>query len=481
MLDDKAEKRRLAGIKRARERADNNQQIKWLREHLNLTDWGYLYLDVDGNKAMRRANTNDVIKSACSGAQTRLNAMCYSHIAEHLAGIRNAFYASRRYYKRTKISSARWGEYIFALVDIDVLKALLKGTKAGGIAFAEYLKATFFADMHIETSTNGNGTHGYIRIHVGNLSNEAVNQKLQELQVYLSAVARSINADIEMVEIKGRCSVATWENRKMIGYKAGQLAKLPRSITALPRTAFTIDQLDAIMSRPLPAGIPNCTGQLDKPENFKISAVSTVKKSKGSAGGAYLSGDVLEGCAAGGRFYAFACTLLANQSMKIGGRRLVTVDDVAIFAMLLEFFSGKMMNDDGSMPFDRFVKWWTMLETEGSVPRPMNRERITAIRNLFSDKGLIEWESREFEPPMMIHGAVVQKGKAMKWAGNVVFLNSVKVQEKKKTSLVHTDCSVIRPQMTLDFVAFGEKLQEITDKQIAEYEKQQQILESMLC
>ena len=45
------------------------------------------------------------------------------------------------------------------MLDIDCHKS---GSPEGARQFAEYLKKKFFPNLYYETSTNGNGIHGYI-------------------------------------------------------------------------------------------------------------------------------------------------------------------------------------------------------------------------------------------------------------------------------------------------------------------------------
>jgi len=70
------------------------------------------------------------------------------------------------------------------LVNIDI-DCHGSGSLAGAIAFAEHLKATLFPNLYYETSTNGNGVHGYIIVIKGDLGDEGLNSSLSMLDSWL--------------------------------------------------------------------------------------------------------------------------------------------------------------------------------------------------------------------------------------------------------------------------------------------------------
>ena len=70
-------------------------------------------------------------------------------------------------------------------------------------------------------------------------------------------------------------------------------------------------------------------------------------------------------------------------------------------------------NADGSMPYKRLAAWWKALHVSGHFSRPCHSTKITCLRNLFSDAGLIDWppEGNYYRYSQM-EGEKVQ---AMRW------------------------------------------------------------------
>src|SRR5690606_7865079 len=104
------------------------------------------------------------------------------------------------------------------------------GSLAGAIAFAEHLRDTRFPNLYFETSTNGNGVHGYIVVVKGDLGDEGLNAVLGLLDRWLKSELSRGSWDVENVEVKGQAPVFGWGWNKfeLLTYKSGQLAKLPR-------------------------------------------------------------------------------------------------------------------------------------------------------------------------------------------------------------------------------------------------------------
>ena len=83
--------------------------------------------------------------------------------------------------------------------------------------------------------------------------------------------------------------------------------------------------------------------------------------------------------------------LLGGQKLVATGRKVVTEEDLAIFLMLLRFFTSNM-NADGSLPTARWIEMWTALHEAGDIGRPWCHHRYAAMRNYLSSKGLLSWE-----------------------------------------------------------------------------------------
>ncbi len=116
----------------------------------------------------------------------------------------------------------------------------------------------------------------------------------------------------------------------------------------------------------------------------------------------------------------------------------MTAVDLGIWLMELRFFSHNM-NQDGSLPTERFrTLWEAMLET-GDIERAWDYKRHAAMRNYLSSLGLLEWEDERYSP-----GCGGQKGQAAKWRASkelLAMLDELEMVEEKKeedTSLTGT-------------------------------------------
>jgi len=473
------EKAKKRAEERKATRVKVTEELRWLRSHFDLSGWGYKYQTPEGEK-IRRANTNETIVSACNKSQGVFTSkLTFQKIQNHFLKSETVYYASRSYAKK------KWGDHIIFLADIDCQKSQKKGSKQGGISFARHLKKNVpcLGEMGIEPSTGGTGTHGYVRLYVGDATNETVNGFLQRLEAALMKYAARIGADIEAIEIKGRCSESTWKKGKMIDHKSGQLAKLPRSLSVVPKKAITLHDISAFCKE---------MEALEELPVLKIAAGTekVVKKSR-SAGTQYLDEGTLAGCKEGGRFHRAAAQIMGNSALKIDCRKSVTVEDTAIFLMLGEFFTTKSMIEDGSMPWARFQKFWQCLYEAGDVERPFQPNRYKAIQNLLSDKGMIDWEDCSYIPPVRIDGEKVAVGQSMKWKMSEECLSIVAestvptLKEEQKVSLVTTnqepavEAVKVRPEMRLNLDFFREAKEKHHLKQLQEWEKQQEVLRSL--
>ena len=58
--------------------------------------------------------------------------------------------------------------------------------------------------------------------------------------------------------------------------------------------------------------------------------------------------------------------MLGEKKLVAKGRKVVTEEDLAVFLMLLRFFTNNM-NADGSLPVARWREMWTALHGAGDV------------------------------------------------------------------------------------------------------------------
>ena len=64
------------------------------------------------------------------------------------------------------------------------------GTLEGATQFAEYLKRNYFPDLYIETSTHGNGAHGFLVVDKSFWTEAQYKGVLVELEKWLKRVLR---------------------------------------------------------------------------------------------------------------------------------------------------------------------------------------------------------------------------------------------------------------------------------------------------
>ena len=230
-------------------------------------------------------------------------------------------------------------------------------------------------------------------------SDRDFNGLLKQLDEFLKRVLATTTFDVEDIEVKGTCPEIQWNASKsqyVENMKCGGLAKFPREMIAranefMATTRLTTDQLQAIVDSPLPEEIPKPT----------VEAEVEVTKStpKGSLRTKQIDINRI-------RWYLpLAEHLMVKKSHKVGNQIVATVKDCAIFLALLEFFTLNP-NEDGALPYKRFMELWQAMYECGDIPRAWDNKRFAYLRNLLSDKGCIHWINRKYEPNC---------GKAMKW------------------------------------------------------------------
>ena len=366
-----------------------------------------------------------------------------------------------------------WGVETLFMIDIDCHK---RGSLAGAMAFAQFLKENFFPNLYFEASTNGQGVHGYCLIVKTTDDVENVNALLLDLGKALDEYLTLHPFDVEMVEIKGLSPVITISNRKLTNYKAGTLAKLPRAKDRFEElkatTRFTVEELADLVE-----SIKEKSGAV-----VPVPEVKGKKKVKrpvcGSVRGTHIDVDLLP------KYVKFAQTILgrtneqekqkqkektreqkrlhsthgawetnayfitANTARLAGedegsgqgilrtkGRTVVTALDLAVFLLELKFFTLNM-NIDGSMPTERFKVLWEKMIERGDIDRAWDYKRFAAMRNYVSSLGWLEWEDERY-----YLGPQGKKGKAAKWRATeelMGMLTAIEREEKEETSLTGT-------------------------------------------
>jgi hypothetical protein len=300
-------------------------------------------------------------------------------------------------------------------IDIDCHGA---GSLAGEIAFAEHLMATLFPNLYYETSTNGNGVHGYIVVVKGDLGDEGLNSALIVLDRWLKHELSSGKWDVENVEVKGQCPEFTWGMKKfeLKTYKSGQLAKLPREALTradelLGTTRIKVEELRRFRV-PEAVKVESDASVVSEKKRPEKSAVSEKKKRTGSIAGRHFGEDEL--AKLNGGYLSLAKDLIGEKRLVATGRKVVTVEDLAVFLMLLRFFTNNM-NADGSLPTARWREMWMALYSCGDIERGWCHHRYARMRNFLEEQGLLSWENEDFTVGVFDDAGRFVPGEAAKW------------------------------------------------------------------
>ena len=380
---------------------------RWLRERTSSVDYGFKY-----NGHPIHCNKNENVLDSFNGGKW-LSRMTNAKFNDHFSGDETFYFTGN--------GSSKSPETLLN-IDIDCHKT---GTLAGAIAFAEYLRDNHFPNLYFEVSTNGNGVHGYVVIEKSDLGSVILNELFRRLQQHLRQILSTTNFDVQDVEIKGKCPVFVWGDRKgeLQNYTSGTLAKLPRESDRFEELKNTtrLSYLD-LLKLPVVEKI--------KPVPSDIQAVRLERPPvAGSTSGKVIGPEEL--AELDGHYRKVAETLMAVHVLKTSGRTVATVEDLAIFLMLLRYFT-KNMNLDGSLPYARFRGLWSSAFELGDVDRMFEDKRFATLRNYLSSLGLLDWQEAKYILGTKDSDGNRLKGKASRWQASELLMSLLDWQEHKK-------------------------------------------------
>jgi hypothetical protein len=403
----------------------------WLRNRISHLDYGLKW-----RGGVVHCNTNETVLCHLR-TKSRLSHLTNEKLSRHFSGTDTFYFAGNS-----------WGDETLVMIDIDCHDGI--GSLQGAFAYAEFLKDTFFPNLYFEPSTNGKGVHGYFVLDKKDVRPETVNDLLGQLQVVLRQTTTGF--DIQTVEIKGRCPVVIWGRRRgeVANYKAGTLAKIPRQAERFEElkntTRLAVKELIALVPRRILRGNEKPTIRFaakPKPVTAKAQAPRVLKtkdQAVGSCSDRVISSAEVQKLT--GHYLKVAETLLGAHPIRTG-RVVATAEDLAIFLMLLKWFT-KNMNSDGSLPWARFKGLWDALHEAGDISRAFDAKRFAAVRNYLSSLGLIEWKENTFHTGFWSQGSKMP-GKACKWKAGETLMKMLEEEEKEKrdneTSLAGTHSS----------------------------------------
>jgi hypothetical protein len=370
---------------------------KWLRDRTSSIDYGFKYL---GHPI--HCNTNEEVLDAFNNRQW-LSRITNDKFHRHFSGESTSYFTGN--------GNPKFPETL-VMIDIDCHKT---GTLAGAIAFAKYLREHHFQNLYFETSTNGNGVHGYIVLRKFDTGADFINGLLRRLQQQLRDILREQEFDVEDVEIKGTCPVLTWGKGKgeLANYKSGQLAKLPREAHRFEelKNTTSLTYHDLLKLEPVRQKRP-LSQRTIAPQLSTFSGA-------GSISGRVISEEEIEQVS--GHYGQVADVLMETHSLTTSTRAVATREDVAIFLVLLRFFTNNM-NADGSLPYKRFRQMWQVVFEAGDIDRQFDDSRFAAVRDYLSSLGLLDWKNKNYEIGWVNENGQYIKGKAAKWKASEVLM-----------------------------------------------------------
>ncbi len=374
---------------------------KWLRERTSSIDYGMKW---QGHPI--HCNSNLEVLEAFNKRRW-LSRMTNARFDAHFSGAETYYFTGNG---RCRVPET------LVMIDID---CHARGTLEAALAFAKYLKNNHYPNLYYEVSTNGQGVHCYIVVEKFDLYGEFINSLLKRLDYHLKALLSAQNFEVENVEVKGTCPVLTWGERRgeLTNYRSGQLAKLPRESHRFEelRNTTRLSYHDLLK---LPPVMRQSTPQKAERTPTPASSGSMEKTSPvGSIAGKHFREQEL--AQVKGHYLKVAQALMDAHSLSTTGRAIVTATDVAIFLMLLRFFT-ENMNTDRSLPYARFKGLWDALFEAGDIKRPFEPKRFAAIRNYLSSLGLLDWEDEHYRIGRSDHLGQHQ-GQACRWhAGDLL-------------------------------------------------------------
>ena len=274
-------------------------------------------------------------------------------------------------------------EYTLVMVDIDVQKSKGLGSPQGALKFVQYLKSTVWPDLYYEPSTNGKGIHGYIRMWKRLVGAGRVNQAIEQLQAFLRYQADLTSADIELVEVKGKCPEIIYDrDGKITEVKYGTFAKYPRQATLNDlQNTTVIDHTELYKNQ----------GKYAVPETFEKKK-PTIHEGSGST---FIPDEFvhehLESCRKGW------LNLTGGEWIK-GRKYLVSADDAAIVKLVTLWFT-EHPNKNNRLSVRTILLFWQNLQDRNLTNRSPNHHRVKAIRDYLSGKRCVDWIDNGYQPP----------------------------------------------------------------------------------
>lgn len=285
-------------------------------------------------------------------------------------------------------------EYTLVMMDIDVQKAKGLGSLQGALNFVQYLKRTCWPTLYFERSTNGKGIHGYILMRKVEAGAPRVNQAIEQLQAFLRHQADLVGADIEMVEVKGKCPEIVYDDYGCItDIKYGTFAKYPRNATLQDLQNTTVIDWEELHQINGKYAVPE---EVKKPTLHVGSCTTSIPDE--------FVAQHLEACRK-------AWLGLTGGEVIKGKRYVVAAEDAAV-VMLIALWLQEHGTKDHRHSVRTTLAFWDDLQQRGLTDRSPNHHRIKTIRDHLSSRGCVDWLDNKYQPPS---GKGARDGICCKW------------------------------------------------------------------
>jgi len=350
---------------------------KWIRDRVSRVDWGRKMPDEKAGKPVPKpVNLKAQVRPYLAGNWgSGVRKLTLAAVIRHLVGDDTAYFTANSL-----------GDETLLMIDIDCHAT---GTLEGATRFAEHLKRNYFPDLYYEVSTHGNGIQGFVVVDRRLWKDADYKEVVRNAEKWLKRVLRNTTFDVEDVELKGTPLVVSWggRRREVRDVTYGFLAKMPRDWRRFAEWQGTT-RMTAHDLRRLPERFPVPEAE---PEPQPEREVPVPKVAKGSVSGKLIAPEVIS------KLEPLAKELLRLGTPKVTGqsRAVVVAEDVQT-ALAVVRACTLDMNADGSMPVMRVKAIWDAAFRAGDTTRAFSFRRFAAIRDMFSDMGLLEWEDETY-------------------------------------------------------------------------------------
>ena len=370
--------------------AHEKQQVraaaKWIRNRVSLLDWGRKLPDKKAGKPLPKPVNlkHQVLPYIQGNWGAGVRKLTLTAIIRHLVGDDTVYFTANSL-----------GDETILMIDVDCHAT---GTLKGATQFAEYLKRNYFPSLYIETSTHGNGAHGFLAVDKSFWTEAQYKGVLGDVEKWLKRVLRQTTFDVEDVEIKGTPMTVEWGARRgeVRGVTYGFLAKMPRDWKRFEEWQSTT-HMAAHDLRRLPERFP-----VEEPVVESREESPAPKVAKGSVLGKLVDPEVIQ------KLEPLARELMRLRAPEVSSssRAVVVAEDVQMAIAVVRACT-LHPNPDGSLPLKRIWGLWDAAYDAGDTARAFCYHRFAAIRNMLADLGLLEWDDCSY-----------RFGRACKWGAS---------------------------------------------------------------